>query len=508
VKLPEAMELERRVVNGLAWASGARVLQQLIQFAALIVVARILSPDLFGVVAVAAAFVGFLTLVAEFGFGAALVQQQVVTEEQRSTIFWGALGAAFVLVAVSAAVAPLLAEFMREPRLVTVTRALSFTLLFTAVGIVPRAVLQRAMAFSVIARIDALAALCGAVAAVMLVVRGAGVWSIVAQTVVTGIVASTGYAWRAEWRPRARFSLVELRSVGMTGAGIAGFNAVNFGARNFDDLIVGRLLGTYALGLYGRAYMLMLLPVTQISAATAAVLLPAVAATRSNPRVAAQLYLRVVQIGCMIALPVLAGILLVSDSLVPLLFGSHWEPMVPVLRILCLAGVAQLLLAPCGVLYQATGATRKLFLWGCAASAVTVGAFILGAWLGSIEWVAWCYLIAMVLLLYPGLAYAGRLVQLSAADMLRVALRPMSAAAGMAVVVVAVTLVLPPRTPQLQLLLIQSASGILAYAGLAWRLCPEPLRLLVHAWSRGPADAGFSRQPRTVAAAPVQVGHE
>jgi O-antigen/teichoic acid export membrane protein len=483
------MHLERAVLRGLTWASGARLLQQAGQFGAIVVLARLLSPEHFGIVAIAAAAVAFLALLAEFGFGAALVQRPVLNEDHLSTAFWAALLSGALLATIAFAAAPMLAAFMGEPVLVPVTRVLSGSLLLTTTGIVPRAVLQRRMAFGVLARIDAGSVLVSAAVAVLLAILGAGLWSIVAQMLAASLVLNAGYTLSAGWRPGRRFSLRALREVANVGVGVAGFNVVNFGARNFDDLIIGRFLGTYALGLYGRAYMLMLLPIAQVSSAVGGVLLPALAAARERPQEARFLYLSVLGLAALMALPVLVGTLVVADSLVPVLFGAHWAALVPVLRILCLVGCLQIILAPTGAIYQAFGATRLLFAWGVVASGVMVASFLAGAWYGSIEAVAWCYLLGTLLLLYPGLAVPGRLIGLRAGSMLAPVLRPAAAALGMALAAASVGLLLDHRLSALPMLAVQTASGILAYAALVRILCPEPVRRLRAVWRAAPADA-------------------
>ncbi len=257
------------------------------------------------------------------------------------------------------------------------------------------------------------------VVAIAMAAAGGGFWSLIVSA-LAGTAVVTAVVWaRCGWWPAEAPSAASMIEIGRLGGGLLGFNLVNYWARNADNLLVGRLLGAAALGVYARAYALMLLPITLVANVFATAMLPALASIQDDrPRVKA-IYLRAMGAVALIAAPMVVGLFVVADRLIPALYGSTWSGVVPVLRILCVAALLQAFCNPVGWIYTSQGRTDAMFRWGLAASAVQVAAIGLGSLGGSLESIAGAYAASCVLLFYPCVAIPGRLIGMRFGELAR-----------------------------------------------------------------------------------------
>ncbi|GAA2030224.1 lipopolysaccharide biosynthesis protein [Pseudokineococcus marinus] len=406
----------RAVVRGATWATSARMLTQALQFAVGLVLARLLVPEEFGLVASVYVITGFAVMFFELGLGSALVQRASLTEKDKSTVFWvNALGGV-LFAGLLALAAPLVADFYGQPELVALTPlvALAFTL---SIGVVHNALLQRRLAFRAVATIEVVAAVLGHGTTLVAALLGAGAYALAYGPLVTSAAASIGSFAAVRWWPRHFISGRSLRELWRFSGGLLGFNVVNYWGRNADSLLVGRVLGAAPLGLYNRAYNLMLLPITQVTAALGRVMFSALSAMQGDHARMRSAYLRSLRVINTVTVPMLVGLAAVSDGLVPLLWGPNWTATIPVLQVLCIAGLPQCISTSVGWLYQATGRTTVMFLMGVVGTVVGVVAIVVGLQWGVVG-VAVAVLVRYWLMLPVGVHVAGRAVGLRARTVL------------------------------------------------------------------------------------------
>jgi len=464
-------DLKQRTIAGIAWSTGAHAGTQVIQFAIGVLLARLLSPEEFGLIGMVLVFSGFAGLFAEFGFASAIVQRDRVSELNRSSIFWLNLLIGCALALIFAGAAPLIADFFRSPQLEPIARALSLMFIIGAVGIVPRALLQKRMVFDRLARIEIVSSLAAGLLAVGLALAGFGVWSLVSQYLAAALI-TTGMALAlCGWSPRLIYSRAAVRELLGYSANLFGFKFVNYWSRTADNLLIGRLIGSAGLGIYTRAYSLMLLPITHVIRTISRVMFPALAAVQNDKPRVARIYLRSTRMIALVSFPMMFGLFAVAEPFVLTLFGERWAGVVPVLSILCGVGVLQAVTNPVGWIYQSQGRTDWMFRWGVGASLFTVLALVIGASYGSVEAVAWAYLIANVLLFYPCIAIPGRLIGMTFSDLVN-ELWPLGLCAGtMAFLVWGLGRSLPPGWPVGAVLSIQVAVGVALDVALVPLLC-------------------------------------
>ena len=334
---------QRRASTGVFWTVLQAASRRLLSFLVFIVLARLLVPADFGLVAMAGVFITLLELVTQQGFSVAITQREELEPEHTSTAFWSN-----IVFSSAAAVglwlcADPVARLYDTAALAPVVRWLSLVLPLRALAIVPVGLLQRRFQFRVLAIRSIAGALAGGAAGIAAALAGWGVYALVVQQLVAGIVDVVTVSAAAAWRPRLSFSFRHLRDLLGFSAHILGAGILEAMGRRSDDLIIGLLLGDVALGLYAVAYR-----VFQVLAHVVAKPGTLVAFTSfsrlqdTRDRIRLGFY-EATRVASVVSMPVFVGLALVSPLMAPLVFGEQYERSGPVLRLLAIGGVAQAL---------------------------------------------------------------------------------------------------------------------------------------------------------------------
>ena len=466
--------LRERTLTGIAWTGGSRVLQQLIALATTVVLARLLVPADFGLVALVVVFTGFAAVLTDLGLGAALIQRPVIEERHLSSAFWLSVVVGAGIAVLIAAMAPFIAAFYGEPRLTWITVTLASVFLVTPLAVVQTSLMQRDMEFRRLAAIENAATVLGAGAGIATAAVGFGVWGLVLMTASTALVRTAAVWLFTEWRPRSGLSLTAVRDLWRFSANLVGFQAINYWVRNADNLIVGKFVGANALGVYGRAYNLMLQPVGHAGAVLSRVMFPALSTVQHDRDRVRRAYVRALALIGLVTFPATLGLLVAAEPLVLTLYGTTWSAVVPILQILCAAALLQSVSTTVGWVYQSQGRTDWMFRWGLIAGTVTIVSFAVGVHWG-VHGVATAYLIRTIILVPLSFAIPGRLIGLGVLDVGRVIARALLAAGCMAATVWLVSRALPAGMPAWLLLTVEIAVGIASYAAFVALLRPPGL---------------------------------
>lgn len=459
-------DLKSQVASGVLWSGIGRILQQVIQFGLSVLLARLLSPGDYGLMAMVMVFTSFAGMLADAGFSTALIQRKDLNEVHGYTVFWITFLIGVILLVVTFLLAPILAEFYQSPALTDIFRVISITFLIGAFGNVPSAILQREMRFREIAKIETVAPLLSGALAIGMAIRGAGVWSLVAQPLLAAAITTVLRCWTCRWLPKMVFCPKALKEIWGFSGHMFGFYFINYWSRNADNLIIGKFFGAVSVGLYSRAYGLMLLPITQINGAINQIMLPALCGIQDDKPRVARIYLRVVGMISLLSCPMMLGLFVVADPFVLSLYGEKWRGVIPILQVFSLVGLIQSLVSSCGLLLQSQGRSDLLFYWWSLFNMLFIGSFLIGAWLGSVLSVAVCYAIANLIYSGPALVVSGRAVDLPARKIVSAMAGPFLAALAMALVVYAVKCFLPGSwSPGLTLALLLSV-GTVTYAAV------------------------------------------
>jgi len=343
----------RSVARGIAWAMVSQMGRQLTVFVTTVLLARLLQPEDFGLLGMATVFTGFAMLLNDVGVSGALVQRREIEERHLSSMFWLNQLVGLALCLLTVALAPLLARFFATPELARVLSVLSLLFVAGALGIVQQCLLVRAMDFRRLALIETLAVLFAGATAVALAWAGAGVWALVAQLLLVPLATSGGLWLASHWRPKRIFERAALRDLVPFGLRVAGFNGVNYLARNLDYLFVGKFLGAAALGFYTLAYRLMVYPLQAVSSSVSRVSFPAFSRVAGQPEALRAGFLKMTKGVSLVSFPMVLGIFAIAPEFVAFVYGEKWLPTADLLRILCAAGLVQSIGSTAGAVYQA-----------------------------------------------------------------------------------------------------------------------------------------------------------
>lgn len=372
------------VLRGASWTLISQVVVQAGRFGFVLVLARLLTPDDFGLVAMALVVTGFVIAFSDLGLGAALVQRQVIDERARSTVFWAGIAAGTALTLAGVAVSPLLAHFYGDPRVQGLMAALSVSFLVTALGATQRALLTREMNFRNVELATMVGVYVGGVAGVTGALVGWGAWSLVVQQLTNTTVTSFALALLSPWRPHATFSVEVLRNLGGYGTNVLGTRLTYYGQESALPLIIGRSLGASALGVFTVAYNIVLIPLRRLAVPIGQVLFPAFARLQHEPERMAHYWLRALAVLAAFTVPAMLALAVVAPDVVPILLGDQWEDAVPVLQILAWVGLLQTLAAWHGSILMALGRADALFRATLLFFATYVVAFLIGTRWGII----------------------------------------------------------------------------------------------------------------------------
>lgn len=331
---------------GIRWSGISMVGREVSRMVFVVLLARVIGPEAFGIVAQALVYVGVVGLLLDQGFSSALIQREHVEPDMPGAVVTVNLGVGAALTVLTVAIAPLWASFMRTPELGLVLVALAPCLIIRAASITPRAMLQREMEFRRIGIADITAALVGGAAGLVVALTGGSYWALVVQILVTDAVLAVAFLLvGAGHRPNLHFRRLQEIAAFSWRAFAAGI-LVNSVSRNIDNLLVGRFHGPQALAFYGLAYRLLLLPVQLASATVGAVLFPAFSRLAHDLGALRRELARATRTDATLALPVMTFAAVAAPQLVFVLFGPQWNPAVPIVQVLALAGAMQAIYQP------------------------------------------------------------------------------------------------------------------------------------------------------------------
>ena len=404
--------MRSRVLKGLAWTGGSQVVMQLVRMIVAVVLARLLAPEDYGLAAIALVFSSLIFVFSDLSIGAALIQRKTLTEDDRSTAFWLAIGAGIVFTVGGVAIAGPLSDFYGEPQVASLCMALSLTFIITSLATTHEALLLRDMQFAKTERRIMAATAAGAVAGIVVGVQTRDAWAIIAQEIATATV-STLLLWKlSPWRPHLRFSRSSFRSLAHFSLPLIGHRLLYYVHRNADNILIGRFVGAAALGAYSLAYNIMLVPFSRIAGPVQRVLAPAFARMQDEPQRIGDAWVRAVRLLGLAAIPSLTGLIVVAPDFVRVVLGPKWAPAATLIQLLAVVGMIQALQSISTDILQARGRTGTIFRFTLLFSGAHIAGFAIGLNWG-VEGVAAAYAISSVLVEPVYLVLTARSIHVS-----------------------------------------------------------------------------------------------
>jgi len=459
--------LRSTTVKGLSWTAASQIARQVTNIIVSLILARLTGPEAYGLIGMVTIFTGFASLFVDLGLGSGLIQRPEIEPEQIASVFWINVLAGLALALSMMLIAPFAADFYHEPAVTLIMRVSSFGFVFGALGAVQLSLLSRELRFPQIAKVDISATVFSGVLGIASAISGFGVWSLVLQTLAQAVVRTSGLWMISTWRPRTRPRFGGAKDLAFFSGNLFLFNVLNYCVRNLDNLLIGRYVGTIPLGLYSRAYQLMLLPVQQITGVSGNVLFPAMASVQGDLVRVKGIYLRAIAAMHLVAAPIYAGLFAVADTFVEVVLGDAWAGVVPLLRILCIVGFFQPVGSSTGWIYTALGRSDIMMKWGVVTAFLYISGFFIGLKWGLIG-VTWSYCIAGLISWYPGWTFSGKLINAKFAEMLYPLLPSSFCALLMGIAVWLVGFLSKPLLSVPITLLIQIVIGAIFYAYLVY----------------------------------------
>jgi O-antigen/teichoic acid export membrane protein len=413
---PPVADLKRKSVVGGFAAVSAQGAKFVVQTATMMVLARLLSPEDFGLQGMVMVVIGFLGLFRDAGLGMATVQRLEVTHEQTSTLFWinSAFGA--ILATLCAALAPVLVAFYHEPRLYWIAVVSGAMFLFNGLSAQHSALLQRGMRFVTQAKIDVLSLAVGSGTGVVMALLGCRYWSLVGMALVNSIVGAAAVLLAVRWLPGPPSRRSGIRGMLHFG-GLATCNSfVVFLAWNAEKLLLGRFWGADALGLYGRAFQLVTLPVQQLNTAVTGVAFPALSRIQHDAERLARSFLRGYSLLISSTIPITVTCALFAEEIVRVVLGPKWMEATPIFRLLAPVAVVFAVANPFSWLVMSTGRAGRALSISTATTPFVIVGIVLGLSYGP-KGVALGYSLAMTLLIIPIAAWSKHGTGITWADL-------------------------------------------------------------------------------------------
>jgi O-antigen/teichoic acid export membrane protein len=337
---------ETALSSGMRWSGASVVGRETARIAFTIVLARLVGPEAFGIVAQAAVYIAIVGLLLDQGFSSALIQRRRVEQDMPGAVVSVNLAVGAALMVLTVAVASAWAEFMNTPELMLVLTLLAPSLLIRAASVTPRAVLIRQMKFQTIAIADVTAAVGGGALGVAVALLGGSYWALVAQILTTdALVLLVLILAGAGIRPNLHLRYVRTIA-GFSGRAFAAGVLINSISRNIDNLLVGKFQGPEALAFYGLAYRLLLLPVQLLTITVGGVLFPAFSRHAHDLTAIRSQMTRATRTLAVLVLPGMALIAAAAPQLVGTMFGQDWEAAIPIVQVLAMAGAVQAIYQP------------------------------------------------------------------------------------------------------------------------------------------------------------------
>ncbi|WP_181049672.1 MOP flippase family protein [Marinobacter persicus] len=397
------MTLKHRTFSAVRWTTGVAVARVLLQLGQVAVLARLLTPEDFGLMAMVAVVLGFGTVFTDMGVNSAYVQRSDVTQAQRSSLFWLNLFFGVGLTLTVLALSPMIAGFFGEKRLTPLLMLSSTVFGITALGQQLKMTAEKALDFRPVASIEVVAALSGFVAAVIAAYSGKGVYALVIGAVVNATTV-TLLAWlilARGWRPLWRFRYADVRSFLGFGGALAANNLVNEVNRGVDLLLGGRMLAASALGLYSLPRQLVFQIQGMVNPIITRVGFPLIAQVQADTHKVRSIYLKTLNMTAATNAPLYVGIAFFAPQVITIMLGDKWLAATDLLRLLAIWGFFRSTGNPVGSLLLGMGRADLALKWNLVSLCLVPPILWFGAQFGT-EGLAWSLLGFALVMFIPG----------------------------------------------------------------------------------------------------------
>jgi PST family polysaccharide transporter len=485
---PTEGDLKRHSIQGGAITLTAQGIKFALQFAAMIVLARLLTPEDYGLYSIAIAVTTFVTLFKDMGLHTATVQSETLDHQQASALFWINVMLGFLLALFTAILAPVVSWVYHEPRLHGMLLAMAITFVFYGLSNHHISILWRQMRFYPIALIEIAQVIVGVSAGILAAWHGLGYWALVISHVVI-VMTRTFCAFLAlRWVPSLTH-MASVRALVAFGGQVTGVYFLSYLNRYVDNLLIGFFRGVRELGFYDKAYQLLLLPLSQIGLPISSVAIAVLSRLQNDWVRFRKYYVRIILLNATLGMPLVAFLFVATDQVVALVLGDRWSAVVPLFRALALAAFVDTFLPAVGWMLASLGQTKRYLQSAVVISAITLMGLIIGVQWGAFG-VAIAFSVCRVGVALPYMVFGFRHSPFHWSEILYTLFRPGFAALTAALILNSMIAWVSIPENLLASMLLASSVYIALYS-ILWVLVPggkemlrEILRLIGSLWEK------------------------
>ena len=388
----------KKVFSGIGWSFAERISAQLVSLIVSIILARILAPEDYGILAIVNVFVAIGDALVAGGFGIALVQKKNSDDTDFNSICWVSVFVSVLLYAVLFICAPLISDFYANNDLTLITRVLGIRLVFSAVNSIQQAYIQKKLLFMKSCIIGTFGAIVSGIIGIVLALTGAGVWALIAQNMMSVIISTAMLYFFIEWKPRLQCSMSSIREMWGYGSRVFLATTVDTLKDNIRTLVVGKVFSSADLAYYNQGKRFPQLLVNDIVNSVGKVLLPVFSEQQDDLNKNTDFMRLSIRVSSFILLPLIFGMVGIADNFILLFLTEKWMPCVPYLRILSLVYVTRSVNTILKNALLAIGKSEVNLFHEVVTSVLTVALIILAAfYFRSIPLIAWSYVLISLL---------------------------------------------------------------------------------------------------------------
>lgn len=397
---------KKSLTSGLQSLIG-QIMSFIIMMGSTAILARLLNPEDYGLIAIAIAVTTFFTLFKDFGLSISLIQKQELKDDEVNVIYWFTIFIGLTITVLLIVLAYPISSFFDDNRLVNILMVVSSVFLIGSFSIVPNAILRRNMQFKKIMYIQIFSSFISAITAIYLAKEGYGYWALVVNIILPVIITTIITLYMLNWFPKIAYSFKHISNYMKFGKYIISFDIVNYFSRNLDNILIGKSYSTTDLGYYSKAYQLLLLPIQQIRVPLVNVALPALSAVRNDSKMFNYYYIALSDILNVLIVPIVCLMWLNAYEIIYIVLGEQWVYSAEIFKLLAFAALIQPILGTFGLVLIALNNNKKYFYWGILNFFIIVTGFLIGINYNLITFIT-IYVIANYLSFIVSIPYVFR----------------------------------------------------------------------------------------------------
>lgn len=419
--------LKSKAIKGSIFSFVSRIFTTLVQLVGVVVLARLLTPDDFGLFAMASVFISIFFVFQDVGLTDATIQASSLDQNTVSSLFWINSAIGFGITVILCLMSPLAVIFFKKPQLLGILIVSAFQFIFWGLSFQHMALLKRKLLFLRVAIVSSLASVISTFVGIILALKGYRYWSLVVRD-LTWAICTFILAWfLCGWRPGKPVHTQEVKKLTKFGLNSVGFYIINYLSSNLDKIIIGKKFNSEQLGYYSRSYYLATTPSGQLSQSLFHVAISTLSKLRDNPSKFKSYYTDALSLISFLGMPASVILIIFSREIILLLLGPQWENSVNFLSILSLSAGFNIIYNTNGWLHVSLGRSDRWFRWGIFSSVLLILALFAGTFFG-LNGIAWAYSLSIIILTFPSLLYAGHPISLSLKSVLGAILKNILAA--------------------------------------------------------------------------------